>query len=414
MAIRVGIFPHADLPHVVPCFRIARELLKDGNDVHILGSDVHLIGRGHSEAWGGELATFGLSGREVVHRSRRVTISDWLVQTSQELGLDVIILDAVWQGLAYSCLDASLRGVVVHHAGLPDFRSRDMPTWHFVHPRHSREQWQLGRRRNEEWEQAGHGLRGLFSSMKGLSEAGRRARDAYGFGCSEIETLPAIRAMSLCPAAEFPEERGRVAYLGTLLPQLRDADWRPLPPELAHRSQGLLACVFGTTALETTEEYGWLLSVGERLARRFADCQVVAVVPERMRRDSMAAALPQNLLVYPWIPLWELLATRRGRKALITAPGVGAFREATASGTPIVAIPRTLDQFGAAARVEYFGTGAALVSPDLPDADLVVERVGHVLEDASTRDNVERLRQEFSAYDATQPLRRFIGELLGR
>lgn len=412
MAPRVGIFPHADLPHIVPCFRIARELLRAGNEVRILGSDVHRIGRGHSETWGHHLASFGLRGREVVHRSPRVTISDWLVKTSNELQLDVMILDAVWQGLAYSCLATSLSGVVVHHAGLPDFRSNDMPTWHFVHPGHSPEQWALARRRNEEWEQAGQGLRGLFSSMKALSDAGRKAKDAYGFGCPELEALPAIRAMSLCPAAEFPEERGRVAYFGTLLPRLGDADWRPLPPELTEPSRSLIACVFGTTALDTSEEYGWLASLAEKLARHFADCQVVAVVPERVIRDVPTAGLPKNLLVYPWVPLWELLVTRRGRKVLVSAPGVGAFREATASGTPVVAIPRKLDQFGAAARVEYFGTGSALVSHDLPHVDLVVERVGHVLEDASIQVNAERLRQELSAYDATQPLQRFMDGLL--
>ena len=62
--------------------------------------------------------------------------------------------------------------------------------------------------------------------------------------------------------------------------------------------------------------------------------------------------------------------------------GTDPFREAVASGTPIVAVPRSLDQFGAAARVEYFGIGQALVERELPAVDDVVERVAHVLGDA--------------------------------
>src|SRR6266496_3553795 len=284
MPVHVGILPHADLPHIVPCFRLCRELLKAGHEVSVLGSDVQKIGRGHSESWNSHLAEFGLTDRTIVHRSSSLTMSDWLVQQSRDLRLDVVILDAVWQGLAYACQDLSSTRVVVHHAGLPDFRSRDMPTWYFVHPGHPVEQWASARRANERCEQAGQGVRGLFSSMKALSGAGRKALDVYGLGCGELEALPAIRAMSLCPAGEFPEERGRVAYLGTLLPKADDIDWKPLPAEITEPSRTLIACVFGTTGLQTREDYEWLLSVGKMLARHFADCQVVVVVPERLGR----------------------------------------------------------------------------------------------------------------------------------
>jgi hypothetical protein len=414
MALRVGILPHADLPHIVPCFRIGRELLKAGCGVSILGSDVRKIGRGHSEAWREQLAPFGLQGREVVHRDPDITISDWLVEQSKQLGLDVIILDAVWQGLAYAWADAPATRVVVHHAGLPDFRTDDMPTWYFVHPRHSREQWALARSSIEQLEKSGQGIRGLFSSMKALSSAGRKARDAYAFGCGELQDVPAIRAMSLCPAMEFPNERGRVACLGTLLPAPHDMDWRPLPSEASDWAGPLIACVFGTTALETREEYRWLISLAQRLARHFGECRIVVVVPEAMALDPLAGDQPRNLLIYPWVPLWELLSTRRGPKVLVSAPGVGAFREATASATPIVAIPRRLDQFGAAARVEYFGIGSALVSDALPDANLVVRHVERALDDPSVRAGAERLRQEIVAFDATRPLQRFMDELMNR
>ena len=411
MTFRVGILPHADLPHIVPCFRIGRELIKSGYDVYVLGSDVLKIGRGHSEAWKDQLAAFGLNGREIVHRDPADTIADWIGKQSIELRLDVVILDAVWQGLAYACQDASVKNVVVHHAGLPDFRSSDMPTWYFVHPGQPREFWSDARRLNEACERSGRGRRGLFSSVKALSAAGRKANDAYGFGCGELESVPAVRAMSLCPAAEFPDERGRVAYFGTLLHKPEDIDWMPLPLELSDATTDMIACVFGTTALHTRDDYAWLIVLAKTLADRFTNYRVVVVVPEQMRRELVPGDYPKNLLPFSWIPLWPLLSTCRGRKVLVTAPGLGAFREAMASGTPIVAIPCQEDQFGAAARVEYFGTGSALVADPLPQPDIVVERVARVLEDAGVWTRSQRLRDAFAEFDATQPLRTFMDGL---
>ncbi|CAG1011326.1 Oleandomycin glycosyltransferase [Rhizobiaceae bacterium] len=408
MTLRVGVFPHADLPHIVPSFRICRELLGCGHEVRVLGSDVRKFGRGHSEAWADQLGMFGLNGREVVHRSDDVTLAAWLEGQLKDLRLDVLVVDAVWQGLAYGCR-ASLPGkVVVHHAGLPDFRSSDMPTWDFVHPGHPRERWALARRSSEQREQSGEGVRGLLSSVKALSAEGRKEKDVFGFGCGEFENLPATRAMSLCPAVEFPDERGRVEYFGTLLPAPGDIDWRALPPELADADESLVACAFGTTGLRTRHEYDWLLALATRLAHHLAGCRIVAVVPAMARRDATGGRAPKNLVVQSWVPLWELLSGRKGAKVLVSTPGVGAFREAVASGTPVVAVPRWLDQFGAAARVEYFGVGHALVSHELPEPDLVVKRVASVLHDSDLRARTESLRQEVAAFDATRPLKRFI------
>jgi hypothetical protein len=413
MTLRVGVLPHADLPHLMPCFRICRELLKLGHEVVVLGSDIQKMGRGHSEAWSGQLEAFGLNGRQVVHLNGDTNVSDWLVRQSREHRLDVVILDAVWQGLAFGCQPPFPRDVVIHHAGLPDFRSRDMPTWHFVHPNHTRGAWESARIANERNEQAGHGVRRLFTSIKALSPEGRNAKDAFEFGCGEFEPVPATRAMSLCPAVEFPNERGRLQYFGTLLPDPRDIDWRALPAEMTGGNQDLIACVFGTTGLKTLEEYQWLLSLGKRLANSFIHCQVLVIAPEQLRRELIVGGHPGNLLLYTWIPLWELLSTRKGRKVLVTTPGVGAFREAIASATPIVAIPRRLDQFGAAARVEYFGVGSALVSHELPHPEVVEKHIANALEDSGVRARTRQLQDELIAFDSTQPLRRFIDERAG-
>jgi hypothetical protein len=411
MTLRIGVLPHADLPHILPSFRICRELLKSGHEVSVLGSDDHKIGRGHSEAWAEQLGAFGLGGRQAVHVGSDASFADWLAQQASERGFDMLILDAVWQGLAFSCHAPIVKNVVIHHAGLPDFRSRDMPTWYFVHPRHTRDVWQLARTINDRKEQAGQGVRGLLTSIKALSDQGKKAQGVFEFGCGEFETVPATRAMSLCPAVEYPDERGRLRYFGTLLPKPHDIDWRPLPPEMTDAHQSLIACVFGTTGLQTREEYQWLVAVGKQLAHYFVECQIVVVAPENMRRELNLDRRPRNLRLYPWIPLWEVLSNRMGAKVVVTTSGVGTLREAIASGTPIVAIPRKLDQFGAAARVEYFGVGSAIVSRELPQPELVVKHVAIALEDSAVHARTRDLQNEVIAFDSTQPLKRFIDDI---
>lgn len=231
MTLRVGILPHADLPHLIPCFRRARELLKCGHDVRIFGSDVSTIRRGHSEAWRDLLARFGLHGRQVMHDRREVTLSDWLKQQAGELQLDMIILDAVWQGLAFGCADAVAGPrVVVHHAGLPDFRGRDMPAWQFVHPGHTPQRWAEARRAVEAMEQAGQGIRTLLSSIKAHATAGRAGPDAHEFGCGEFADVPAIRAMSMCPPWNIPTNVGEWTIWDHSCPSLGMLTGRRWPP----------------------------------------------------------------------------------------------------------------------------------------------------------------------------------------
>ena len=146
--LRIGVFPHADLPHVLPSFRLCRALAALGHEAYALGSDAEAIGRGHSEAWRDALDAFRLRDRALVHRESDGPLSDWLVRQRSALGLDLLVVDAVWQGLAWGCRDAYAGNVVVHHAGLPDFRTADMPSWYFVHPGHPKERHDVARRSN--------------------------------------------------------------------------------------------------------------------------------------------------------------------------------------------------------------------------------------------------------------------------
>ena len=403
--MRAGILPHADLPHIIPNFRLARSLLRLGCEVRLLGSDVVKIGKGHSEAWSSSVKKFKFGEYLALHNSTDETFLSWLNRQIDALQIDVVVLDAVWQALAYALPGKT----VIHHAGLPDFRSDDMPTWLFVHPNHGKERWKSARNHLDALERSGRGVRALFhrvATASGLTLGSK----PFEFGCGGFAKIPAVRSMCLPRELEFPKEAGRMAYLGTNLPSETDVDWTVPPEELVQDDRPLILCIFGTTGLTDPSEYRWLLSAATSLANSFADHIVAAVIPGISQSDSQRlAAGAKNLSLHSWIPLWETLSTRRAPTVLVSTPGVGALREAAAAGTPIIAIPRRLDQFGAAARIEYFGLGRCLVSQGLPHEASVVENVARCLGDEHIRARSLELKQQISSHDGPECLRQFVG-----
>jgi len=415
---RIGLLPHADLPHILPFFRLARALRKLGHDVYVFGSDIVTLtgsGRmGHRVAWSGQIEIFQLQGVSAVHQNRDMHFCDWLRKEMQEKAIEILVLDAVWQGLAYEFINDRQISVLINHAGLPDFRSADIPSWWFVHPDHPRSLRQDARRANEGVEAAGGGIRNMMSAVKRLTQAGRVIPDEFDFGCGEFANLPAKRAVCFCPDVEFPEERGRTEYLGSQLAGVDDIDRQTLPAEIVElgtTDRPLIACVFGTSGMCTSVEQLWLASACKRLAEHFSESNVIAVMPDQTQNKLRQNALPPNLRLFKWIPLWELLDSWSGAKVLVSTPGVGAFREAVYSATPIVAVPRRVDQVGAAARVEYFGLGKAWSRNRLPRIDVLVENVTAVFTDSSIKTRCAELCDKARAFDAGNPLQRVIDAL---
>ena len=405
--MRVGILSHADLPHIIPNFRLARSLSKLGYEIRILGSDAVKIGKGHSEAWFPSVQKFGFSQYLAVHRSHDETFLNWLRRQIDVLQLELVILDAVWQSLAYG-----LPGnIVIHHAGLPDFRGEDMPTWQFIHPNHGREQWIRARNHLESLERAGQGVRSLFYHIARVSGL-RLDQKRFDWGCGEFAQIPAIRSMSLPQEIEYPNEVGRVGYLGTHLPTESDHDWATPPGDMVNDDRPLILCIFGTTGLVNRNEYGWLLSTTILLARHFKNHLVAAVIPGISRLDSLRFTNDVgNLSIQSWIPLWETLSTRRAPTVLVTTPGVGAFREAVTTGTPVVAIPRRLDQFGAAARIEYFGLGRCIVSSNLPNENDIIESIAICFSDGSPLERASSFKDKIKCHNSPAFLENFISRV---
>lgn len=86
--------------------------------------------------------------------------------------------------------------------------------------------------------------------------------------------------------------------------------------------------------------------------------------------------VPANVDVRTWVPQLSVL---RQADAFITHAGAGGAQEGLATGTPMVAVPQAVDQFGNADTLVALGVARRLDTPDAtPDAlrDAVLSLVG--------------------------------------
>jgi MGT family glycosyltransferase len=132
-----------------------------------------------------------------------------------------------------------------------------------------------------------------------------------------------------------------------------------------------------------------------------APLDVQVVVPLGGSTLSMAelGEIPKNVILVPYAPQRELLARA---KLCITHAGLNTTLDALTYGVPLVAIPITNDQPGAAARIEWTGTGETLPLDQL-DADRLRELVVKVMDEPRYK---RRARGMQEAIALTSPLER--------
>jgi MGT family glycosyltransferase len=98
--------------------------------------------------------------------------------------------------------------------------------------------------------------------------------------------------------------------------------------------------------------------------------------------------LPGHPLVVDQIPQIEVISHAA---AVITHAGLNTVMEALAAGVPMVAIPITGDQFGVAARLEYFGAGKVIGLKQCR-GDVVKKALTDVLSDPTYRQRASDLK----------------------
>ncbi|MFH8759018.1 macrolide-inactivating glycosyltransferase [Streptomyces atroolivaceus] len=77
--------------------------------------------------------------------------------------------------------------------------------------------------------------------------------------------------------------------------------------------------------------------------------------------------VPDNVEVHPWVPQ---LAVLRQADAFITHAGAGGSQEGLATGTPMVAVPQAVDQFGNADMLQALGVARHLPKEEADAASL--------------------------------------------
>ncbi|MDX2394795.1 macrolide-inactivating glycosyltransferase [Streptomyces sp. DK15] len=108
--------------------------------------------------------------------------------------------------------------------------------------------------------------------------------------------------------------------------------------------------------------------------------------------------VPANAEVHRWVPQLDIL---RRADAFITHAGAGGSQEGLATGTPMVAVPQAVDQFGNADMLASLGVARHLPM-DEADATTLREAVLGLLADPEVTARAEAVRAEMAAEGGTR------------
>jgi UDP:flavonoid glycosyltransferase YjiC (YdhE family) len=132
------------------------------------------------------------------------------------------------------------------------------------------------------------------------------------------------------------------------------------------------------------------------------------VIAATGRADTGHLIAPPNAKVEAFIPFVPLLPKV---DALITNGGYGAVQQALSFGVPLVAAGDTEEKAFTAARVSWTGAGINL-GTRRPTPEQIRTAVHTVLADSQYRDQAQRLRTNFSQYDALPEIARRVNTLI--
>ncbi|WSV99928.1 macrolide-inactivating glycosyltransferase [Streptomyces sp. NBC_01006] len=108
--------------------------------------------------------------------------------------------------------------------------------------------------------------------------------------------------------------------------------------------------------------------------------------------------VPANVEVHRWVPQLDIL---RRADAFITHAGAGGSQEGLATGTPMVAVPQAVDQFGNADMLQGLGV-ARHVPMEEADARTLRETVRALVEDPEVAARAEAIRAAMATEGGTR------------
>jgi UDP:flavonoid glycosyltransferase YjiC (YdhE family) len=132
------------------------------------------------------------------------------------------------------------------------------------------------------------------------------------------------------------------------------------------------------------------------------------VIAATGRADTGDLIAPTNAKVEAFVPFVRLLSKV---DVLITNGGYGAVQQALSFGVPLVAAGDTEEKAFTAARVGWTGAGINL-GTRRPTPEQIRTAVHTVLAGSQYREQAQRLRKNFSRYDALAEIARSVNTLI--
>jgi UDP:flavonoid glycosyltransferase YjiC (YdhE family) len=133
----------------------------------------------------------------------------------------------------------------------------------------------------------------------------------------------------------------------------------------------------------------------------------VIVIVATGRADAGDLIVPSNAKVEAFVPFVRLLPKV---DVMITNGGYGAVQQALSFGVPLVVAGDTEEKAFTAARVGWTGAGINL-GTRRPTSEQIRAAVRSVLTDSQFRAQAQRLRKNFSQYDALAEIARSVDTL---
>ncbi|MCJ0872943.1 macrolide-inactivating glycosyltransferase [Streptomyces sp. AP-93] len=114
--------------------------------------------------------------------------------------------------------------------------------------------------------------------------------------------------------------------------------------------------------------------------------------------EAELGAVPANVEVHRWVPQLDIL---RQADAFITHAGTGGCQEGLATGTPMVAVPQAVDQFGNADMLAALGVARHVPMAEA-DAATLREAVLALVADPEVAARADRIRREMATEGGTR------------
>ncbi|CAD5214066.1 unnamed protein product [Bursaphelenchus xylophilus] len=108
--------------------------------------------------------------------------------------------------------------------------------------------------------------------------------------------------------------------------------------------------------------------------------------------DGLPVPLPSNVYLSDWLPQRDILLHPK-TLGFITHGGMNSISEATWSGVPTIVVPLFADQHRNGAMAKRKKVGEVLSKLDLAKTDVIVEKIGKLVNDESYKENAQKLAQ---------------------